>query len=97
GRGRRAIPRRGLAAGMLERVHLAVQDCAPLLDSAVVPAADDPARRDDHRPDGDTAFAQSLLGLGDGGGQERIAAHACGTVLAPALALIASYSKILGP
>jgi len=61
------------------------------LDSAIVPAADDLAAGDDHRADRNPALPQPLLGLGDRGGEKRIAAQD------RALAIIASYSNTFGP
>src|SRR6266545_4309749 len=88
-----AIDGRGLAAGVFERIHLAMQHRAAVLHSAVVTATDDLALSNDDRADRNAALAQALLGFGDGGGQERVGTQAPD----PALAIIASYSNTLGP
>src|SRR5262249_58743372 len=70
--GRLAVDRGGLAAGVLERVHLAVKGHAPPLDAAVVTATEDPAGVDDDRPDRDASFGNALFGFGDGCLHERV-------------------------
>src|SRR5438034_4474432 len=62
---RRAVDGRGLASGILERVHLAVQNRAPALDPAVVAATDDAAVVHEHGSNRNPALAQSLLGFFD--------------------------------
>jgi hypothetical protein len=62
----------GLAAGILERVHLAVEDRPPLLDAAVVAAAEDPPLVDEHRADGNAAFGEASLRLLDRRAQELV-------------------------
>ena len=71
-----AIDRRRQPAGVLERIHLAVQDRAALLDPPVVAAPEDAPVVDEHRADRDAAFAAARGSFVDRGAQVGIG-HAC--------------------
>ena len=57
----RAIDSRGLASGVLQCIHLAVQDRASPLHAPVVAAANDAPAVNQHRADRDAAFACARL------------------------------------
>src|SRR5690606_29915293 len=57
----------GLASGVLECIHLPVQNGAAALYPAVMAPADDAAVVHQHRADGNAAFLQAQAGLVDGG------------------------------
>jgi len=61
----RAIDAGRLASGVLQRIHLAVQDRAASLHAPVVAAADDAPGVNQHRADGDAAFAGAGLRFRD--------------------------------
>src|SRR5262252_8143709 len=58
-----AIDLRRAPAGVLERVHLAVEHDAPALHPPIVPAPEDASAMDEHRTDGNPALG---LALGQG-------------------------------
>ncbi len=60
------------AAGVLQGIHLPVEDGAASLHAAVVPPADDPAPVDEDGADWDAALGQTGLRFGDGRLQEFI-------------------------
>ena len=62
----------GLAAGILEGVHLTVQDGAPLLHPPVVATANDLTLVDDDRADRDAALGQAQPGFVNRGLHEGI-------------------------
>src|SRR6185503_9706391 len=66
------VDARGQAPGMLQGVHLRVQDGAAALHALVVAAAENPRLMNDDRSDGDSAVARAPLGLVDGGAQELV-------------------------
>src|SRR5437867_7386203 len=61
-----------MASGVLERVHLAVENRAPLLHTAIVTAADDASAVHQHRSDRDAALCPPFFRLLDGGAQKLI-------------------------
>src|SRR5262249_26024636 len=65
------IPRRQ-SAGVLDAVHLGVENGAPFLHAAIVAAPDDAAVDDQDGADRDPAFREALLGLVERGLQERV-------------------------
>ncbi|MNR29665.1 hypothetical protein D3C85_1470660 [compost metagenome] len=62
----------GLAPGVFQGVHFAVQDRAALLHAAVMAASDDPVVVHQYRTDRYAALITALLGLFDGCLHERI-------------------------
>jgi hypothetical protein len=58
-----AVNSRWLPAGILQRIHLAMQYRTALLNSAVMTATDDPALEYQDRTNRDTPFIQSHLRL----------------------------------
>jgi len=62
-----AVDGGGLAAGIFQRVHFAVQDAAAFLHAPVVPAANDLIAMSDYRSDWDATFRESLPGFLDSG------------------------------
>ena len=62
----------GQAAGVLERVHFAVEDGIALLHAAVVAAAEDDALADQHAADRDAAFGKTRSGFRDGSLKEGV-------------------------
>jgi hypothetical protein len=77
----RAIDRCGLAAGALERVHLAVQNGAALLDAPVVAASDDRGAVHEQGADRNAAFRLSALCFVDGRSEKLI--HGCDSASSP--------------
>src|SRR5512139_2808306 len=69
---RLAVHAGGLAAGVLQRVHLGVQDRAAALHAAVVPAADDTPLVHDDRSDRDAALGLADACLFERGLEERV-------------------------
>src|SRR6266852_154397 len=67
-----AIDRRRLAPGILERVHFAVKDRAPLLYAPIVSATEDAPAVHQHRSDRDAALPPPFLRFRDRGAQELI-------------------------
>src|SRR6266403_1259253 len=65
-----AIDAGGLATGVLERVHLAVENDAASLDPPIVATAEDPPVVHQHRADGDAALGRPALGLLDRSSQK---------------------------
>src|SRR5688572_949187 len=70
-----AIDGSGQATGVLERIHLAVQNGAPALDSAVMSTAQDAPVMYQNRPNGNAAFAKSLFGFLDGSFEKPVRLH----------------------
>src|SRR6185503_17986473 len=64
------IHRRRAPAGVLQGIHLAVEDGAAALHAPVVPPADDPALVNEDGADRHAPLGQPGLGFGDGGLQE---------------------------
>src|SRR6266545_1532156 len=67
-----AIGAGGLTTGILQRVHLSVQDGTALLHPPVVATAENLPVEHEHRADGDTSLGQSALGFLDRGSQEGV-------------------------
>src|SRR5262247_4647283 len=70
-----AIDLRRAPAGVLERVHLAVEHDAPALHPPIVPAPEDASAMDEYRTDGNPALGQAALGLLDRRSEELV--HSC--------------------
>src|SRR5262249_43597889 len=66
------IDLRGAPAGVLERVHLAVEHDAAALHPPIVPAPEDAPAMDEHGADGNPALGQAALGLLDCGSKELV-------------------------
>ena len=65
-----SIDLRRPAAGVFERVHLAVEHDAPALHAAVVAAPEDSTAVHEHGADGNSALGQTSLGLLDCGSNQ---------------------------
>src|SRR5262250_528773 len=67
-----AIDLRRAPAGILERVHLAVEHDAPALHPPIVPAPEDVPAMDEYGADGNPTLGQATLGLLDCGSKELV-------------------------
>jgi hypothetical protein len=61
-----------LAAGILESIHLSVQNGAAFLHSAIVAAADDFSGMHNHAADRYTAFSEALMCLCNGAAEKLV-------------------------